>query len=175
MQFMSIRKFYSKKIGRKVLCVTILYAICMFLFSILIYLNKTEKSLNEDFALIRKLEQKINQTIKLKKTLDRIIIPERKNSEIFAAQFIDSLKARFPEVSIEISNMKKEQKQLSLEMNLKAETLWNRFIDILSFLEETEYPFIFIKSVNLSPKDNTLSIDIKTELKLFYQEDDKRV
>lgn len=172
---MRIQKFYNKKIGKKVLFISIVYAIAMFLFSLLIYFNKTEKSLNEDFALITKLEHKIQETIKFKKTLDSIIIPERKNAEILVAQFMDDLKGRFPEVSIEISNMKKEQKQLSFEMNLKAESLWNRFIDILNFLEETEYPFIFIKAITLSPKENAIGIDIKTEIRLFYQEDDKRV
>lgn len=171
---MSIQEFYNKKIGKKVLFITILYATCMFLLSVLIYLNKTEKSLKEDFALISKVEQKINESIKIKKKLDSISIPERKNSEVFAAQFIDTLRAKFPELNIEISNLKKNQKQLSLEINLKSESSWNKFINILSFLEETEYPFIFIKSMTLSSKGNTISIEIKTELRLFYQEDEKR-
>lgn len=186
---MSIQEFYSKKIGEKVLFVTILYAICILCFSLLIYLNKTEKSLKEERALISKVEQKINQSIKISKKIDSIKIPvypesffkdtdlkkSKKNSEIFAAQYVDILKTRFPEFSIEISNLKKDQKQLSFDVSLKADTLWNRFIDILSFLEETEYPFIFIKSITLSSKENTISIDIKAELRLFYQEDDKRV
>ncbi|ACI20534.1 hypothetical protein TISLANDTSLP1_20890 [Thermodesulfovibrio yellowstonii] len=189
MQFMNIQEFYNKKIGKKVLFVTILYAICMLCFSLLIYLNKTEKSLKGDLALISKVEQKINQSIKINKKIDAIKIPvnsenfsndtvpkkSKRNSEIFAAQYIDILRTRFPEFTIEISNLKKDQKQLSFDVSLKSETLWNRFIDILSFLEETDYPFVFIKSITLSSKDNTIGIDIKAELRLFYQEDDKRV
>ncbi|WP_353683565.1 hypothetical protein V4D30_06715 [Thermodesulfovibrio sp. 3907-1M] len=143
--------------------------------SALIYLDKTEKSIKEDAAFIKKLEHKINQSIRLKKTLESISIPEKKSAEILAAQFIDSLKAKFPEINIEISKMTKEQKQLSLDMSLKAETSWSRFTDLLSFLEETGYPFIFIKSISISQKGNSIGIDIKTELKLIYQEDDKRV
>ncbi len=188
MRFMNIQEFYAKKIGRKVLFVTMLYAICMLLFSLLIYLNKTEGSLKRDLELISKVEQKINQIIKLNKKLDTIRIlansedffkdtnlkKSNKNSEIFAAQYIDILKAKFPELSVEISNLKKEQRHLSFDITLKSETLWNRFIDIVSFLEETEYPFIFIKSITLSSNGNAIHIDIKAELKLFYQEDDNK-
>lgn len=175
MQFMSIREFYSKKIGKKVLFLSCLYAIVMILLSALIYLNKTEKSIKEDATFIKKLEHKINQSIKLKKTIESISIPEKKNSEILAALFIDNLKAKFPEINIEISKMTKEQNQLSLDVSLKTETSWSRFIDLLSFLEETGYPFVFIKSISLSQKSNSIGIDIKTELRLIYQEDDKRV
>ncbi|WP_460181203.1 hypothetical protein [Thermodesulfovibrio sp. TK110] len=172
---MSIREFYSKKIGKKVIFISCLYAIVMLLLSILIYFNKTEKSITEEAAFIKKLEHKINQSIRLKKTVESISIPEKKNSEILVAQFIDELKTKFPEINIEISKMKKEQNQLSLDMALKAEASWERFTDLLSFLEETGYPFVFIKSISVSQKGNLISIDIKTELRLIYQEDDKRV
>ncbi|MGB9710766.1 MAG: hypothetical protein ACPLZA_04625 [Thermodesulfovibrio sp.] len=171
---MSIQEFYNKKIGRKLLFVTIVYAIVMVLLYVFIYLNKTEQALKEDYALITKLDNKITQGIRFKRILENITVPERKDSEILAAQFLDNLKSRFPEINIEISNIQKEQKQLSYDITLKAETLWNRVVDILSFLEETEYPLIFIKSVALSSKGNTTGIDIKVHLKLFYQESEKR-
>ncbi len=174
MQFMSIQEFYNKKIGRKLLFVTIVYAIVMVLIYVFIYLNKTEQALKEDYALITKLDNKITQGIRFKRILENITVPERKDSEILATQFLDNLKSRFPEINIEISNIQKEQKQLSYDITLKAETLWNRVVDILSFLEETEYPLIFIKSVALSSKGNTTGIDIKAHLKLFYQESEKR-
>ncbi|MEN2993826.1 MAG: hypothetical protein ABDH19_00560 [Thermodesulfovibrio sp.] len=179
---MNIKKFHNK-IGKKVLLVAILYVIFIILLSVSVYLNKIENSLERDLKLLNNVEVKINQTIKLSKTIESIEIPKdvrilskndslknlKNTSEIFAAQYVDALKARFPEIALEISNLKREQKQLSFDISMKAETLWSRFIEILSFLEQTEYPFVFIKSITLSSKGNSVGVDIKAELKLFYQ------
>ncbi|MDW7998610.1 MAG: hypothetical protein RMI30_04060 [Thermodesulfovibrio sp.] len=132
-------------------------------------------------------QHKINESMKIYRKINAINLPlnfkeetkidNLKNSdpEIFAFKYVDSLKNRFPEVNLNISNLKKEKRQMSFEISLKAETFWNRFTEIISFLEETEYPFVFIKSIALSPKGNTVSIDIKAELKLFSKDDAKRV
>lgn len=171
---MSIKEFYSKSLGRRFLLTAMLVSITMILLSFTVYLNKVENSIKEEFALIKKVEQKINQSYELKKKLENITLPEGKNAEIFTAQFIDSIKIRFPDVNIEISNIKRENREFGFSMTLKGEALWSRFVDILSFLEQTDYPFIFIKSLSLNPKEDRINFDIKTEVKLLSGQDDKR-
>lgn len=175
MQFMSIKEFYNREIGRKVFFVAIVFAFVVFLLSAMIYLNKAEKSIKKDYVTLNNLEQKINQSIKLKKTIESITLPEGKNSEIFLAQFIDDLKLKFPEVNVEVSKMKKEDRQLTLDMTLKSETSWSRFSELINFLEGTNYPFIFLKSIMLSKKDKAIAIELKSELRLIYQENDKGI
>lgn len=175
MPYMSMREFYTKKIGRKILTTVVLFSIIIILTSSTVYLNKAENSIKEEIALINKVEQKINQAYEVKKKLDNIALPESKNAEIFTARFIDGIKMKFPDVNIEISNIKKENRELGFSMTLKGEAVWSRFVDILSFLEETDYPFIFIKSVSLNPGEEKINFDIKADVKLLSGQDEKRI
>ncbi len=71
--------------------------------------------------------------------------------------------------------MKKEDRQLTLDMTLKSETSWSRFSELINFLEGTNYPFIFLKSIMLSKKDKAIAIELKSELRLIYRENDKGI
>lgn len=172
MQFM--KDFYTKKIGRKTLIAAVLFSIIIILVSLTVYLNKIEKSIKEEIILINKVEQKINQVYEVKKKLESITLPEG-NGEIFIARFIDGVKMKFPDVNIEISNIKKENREFGFTMTVKGEVLWSRFVDILNFLEQTDYPFIFVKSLSLNPKEERINFDIKTDVKLLSVQYEKRI
>lgn len=167
---MKLNDFYTKRIGKKTIVLSLLFFIVMALVAVNIYLNKMDRAIKQEFVLIQNVEQKLKKIDELERTIEKIELPQMNNPEYHLAVFMDELKAKFPEINAEPSQIKKESDQFTVNIGFKGDAVSSRFERFLSFLEENRYPVIFVNNVNLEPKDNRLNFNIKAELKGVIQE-----
>lgn len=170
---MELREFCRKKLGRHLFFLSlIVFALSLFLSSG-IYMSRIRKFAGRDLENFRRTNAIIDRSSKIVSYLKNFSIYET-HPDFALASFLDFVERRFPQIKLELSNLKMEGIERVCDLSLKGEGGFKDVINVLGILEEEEYPVVFVRSVSLSKKEGTLSFDIKAEIRLVSLQDDKR-
>lgn len=164
---MTLREFCKNKIESSLFRLSLIFLIVSLLFSTSIYLKKAKIALNEDLRKIEIIRFKINRAYEIKKDIEKISAPQFKNPQFLVAQLLDSFNSKFPETKIELSQSKKEGKEVIFPFSINGVGSFKRYADIVYFLEQDSYPASFINLVSLKVKENAIDFTIKGEFRLI--------
>lgn len=167
---MTLREFCKNNVEVKFLKIAFLILALSILFSLSIYLKKVKLNLEGNISKIELVGQKINQSYEIKKQVEKISFPERKNPELAVAHFLDNLKSKYPEIKFELSEQKKENRELVFSYNLKGDGTFERYLGVVNLLYQENYPVVFIHATSIRKKENILNYEIKGDIRLISDE-----
>lgn len=164
---MRLREFYIDRFHKMLFKFSILILILSVVFSLNLYLKKVHTSQEQDLRQLESIRTKLLRLNEFKVSLDKFSSKESQNSEIKLAEFLDSISRSFPELKIELSTQRRENEISYLPFVIKAEGSFIRFLEVVDFLDRTQYPICLVNSVSLKSKEKTLSFEIKGEIGLL--------
>lgn len=171
---MNLRLYLKNNIQREILKIALIFTLVSLFVFISHISEKINTALNEDIKKLEIIENKIQRTSNIVKTLEKISLPELKTPELLLASLLDNLKSKFPETTFEISEIKKENLETLCYFSLKGESNFQRLTDSLRFIEELSYPVIMIKSVSLKSKDSIINFEIKGEIRIISIKNERK-
>lgn len=171
---MELREFCRKRLGLHLLLLSLIVLILSLLLSSGIYMFRMKKVGERDLENLRRTNAIIERSSKIVSYLKNFYAYER-HAEFALASFLDFIERRFPQIKLELSNLKIEGIERACDLSLKGEGNFKDVINVLGILEEEEYPVVFVRSISLSAKERTLSFEIKAEIRLVSLQDDRKI